>query len=636
MPDEGINYTDKTYDELVRRFNGIFRDAQEEIIKNLNEHTAKMIQADKEKRALVKAGEMTEAAYKSWLAGQMFTQRLWQDKLTSVASTLMQADKQCRDIVDGAKRAVFGENANYQYYLMEHKAGLDLGFTLYDSATVTRLFREQPELMPRKVIDGEKQEAWEQKKIANAITTGIILGESIPKIAERIARETAQANSSAVVRYARTTMTAAQNAGRLEAMEDALKMGIKTLKVWIAVLDDRTRDAHAELDGQTRDIKEPFESILGDIMYPGDPNADEANIWNCRCALGWDYKEYPNKEYLRLDNIDGEPIEYMTYNDWQKAKNPEAYEKRIEREKKLIEAREKAKAENAVKWTREEYEDAKAHKDEILKQEKEDIEKWFDAECDKLVDKYGGPFISQRIAVKKDDTLTEEEKGKKLEEIENKRQEYIKDREKLKEERDKKYQDAYDKRDYVFDLDYEYPKIETPFDAFSNAKEVNPNFDWVGGDFAYTHNCQRCAVAFEVRERGYDVVALGASSAGGYGAEAEIVHMFKEASRLEFDGRGHSNTEAVRNQMREWGDGSRAIITIRRDGGMTGHAFNAEYKDGTFFIIDSQLGACWDDKKNGAAIDGGCLEDQWTNHVTLYRTDNVRMRSVPDGWIEGR
>lgn len=334
MPDEGIRYTDKTYDDLVKRFTAIYRDAQKEITAMLDAHAKRLNEHDKEKRAQVKAGKLSEEQYKSWLTGQLFTEKRWQDQITSVCSTLMQADRQCRDIVEGAKRAVFGENATYQGYDMEHRAGMDLGFTVYDSATVTRLLREQPELMPRKFVDGVKQEAWERQKIANAITAGIIIGESIPDIASRIARETAIANDKVAIRYARTCMTEAQNAGRLEAMQDAEKMGIQTLKVWIATLDDRTRDAHAELDGQTRDIKEPFESILGDIMYPGDPNADEANVWNCRCALGWDYKEYPNKDYTRLDNINGEPIEYMTYNEWQKAKNPEAYEKRIEREQR--------------------------------------------------------------------------------------------------------------------------------------------------------------------------------------------------------------------------------------------------------------------------------------------------------------
>ena len=46
-----------------------------------------------------------------------------------------------------------------------------------------------------------------------------------------------------------------------------------------------TREEHLELDGQEREIDEPFENSLGEIMYPGDPDADPANVYNCRCTL---------------------------------------------------------------------------------------------------------------------------------------------------------------------------------------------------------------------------------------------------------------------------------------------------------------------------------------------------------------
>ena len=39
------------------------------------------------------------------------------------------------------------------------------------------------------------------------------------------------------------------------------------------------------LDGQLADVDKPFHSELGDIMYPGDPEADPANVYNCRCTL---------------------------------------------------------------------------------------------------------------------------------------------------------------------------------------------------------------------------------------------------------------------------------------------------------------------------------------------------------------
>lgn len=313
--DRGTEYTDRTYESIVERLTAIYRQAQREIVQKLDAHTKRMNAADIEKRAQLSDGKITKASYDAWLRGQVYAGKLWRDKVQSVTATLLHANRHANAIIEGERRAVFGENATFQAYAMEHAAGMDLSFTLYDSATVTRLIKEQPELLPRREIDAEKDEGWNQKKIANAVTQGIIQGESIPEIAARIARDTGHANNAAMTRYARTAMTGAQNAGRIEVMRESEDMGIKVKKLWIATLDDRTRDAHADLDGQTADVNEPFENALGPIMYPGDPNADDANIWNCRCTLGFEYAEYPSHG-MRRDNMTGELIEDMTYDEW--------------------------------------------------------------------------------------------------------------------------------------------------------------------------------------------------------------------------------------------------------------------------------------------------------------------------------
>ncbi|MGN9430655.1 phage minor head protein, partial [Enterococcus faecium] len=88
--------------------------------------------------------------------------------------------------------------------------------------------------------------------------------------AERIARtELHQARPAAV--HASATMTA-----------DA---GVPMVKVWSAAHDERTRVAHAEADGQTRPVDEPFE-VGGELLrYPGDQaNGSAKNTIQCRCT----------------------------------------------------------------------------------------------------------------------------------------------------------------------------------------------------------------------------------------------------------------------------------------------------------------------------------------------------------------
>jgi hypothetical protein len=55
-------------------------------------------------------------------------------------------------------------------------------------------------------------------------------------------------------------------------------------QVWVAVLDDHTREAHAEADGQEVGVGESF-NVGGEwLEYPGDPAGSDENIMFCRCA----------------------------------------------------------------------------------------------------------------------------------------------------------------------------------------------------------------------------------------------------------------------------------------------------------------------------------------------------------------
>ena len=320
MADAGTRYTDAAQAELERRFRAIYREAQEDIIKKLDAHTKRLNALDKIKRAQVKAGTLSQEEYRNWLNGQVFIGKQWKDKVDSVATSLLHANQQANDMIEGKKRAVFGENATFQAYSIEHDAGMDLSFGIYDSATVTRLIKEQPELLPRRVVNGVKDKAWNRTKIANAVTQGIIQGEGIPEIAQRIARQVGSDNMEAMTRYARTAMTGAQNAGRIEMLHEARAIGINVKKKWLATLDSRTRDAHRNLDGQVQEIDKPFKSDLGDIDYPGDFHAHPANVYNCRCTLIYEYPEYmPQNAQRRAyneDRTESTLIPDMTYREW--------------------------------------------------------------------------------------------------------------------------------------------------------------------------------------------------------------------------------------------------------------------------------------------------------------------------------
>jgi SPP1 gp7 family putative phage head morphogenesis protein len=131
------------------------------------------------------------------------------------------------------------------------------------------------------------------KKINSQVLQGIIQGESIPKIAKRIGN-VQEMNKDAAIRSARTIVTGAENKGRMDSYKRAEADGIILQKEWIATNDNRTRHAHSYLDGVVIDCDKPFETVLwlsknkrmpDKIMFPGDPSAHPANVYNCRCSM---------------------------------------------------------------------------------------------------------------------------------------------------------------------------------------------------------------------------------------------------------------------------------------------------------------------------------------------------------------
>lgn len=313
MADPGTLFTDRRQALIESRLRKVYGDAQKTLKRRLKEHTDKYKAKDKIKRQQVKDGTLTQGAYESWVQGQVFIGQQWKDKIESVNDTIRRANQTATDIVNGERRAVFGENVTYQAYQLEHDAGMNLSFNVYDSAAVTRLINERPELMKRRKIDGVEQRAWNKALISDTIAKAIITGESIDRIADEIAEKTALSNAKASVRYARTSMTAAQNAGRISMLHEAQDMGIKVKKVWLATLDSRTRDSHASIDGEVKEIDKEFSNGL---QYPGDPNGSAAEVWNCRCTLIYKYDEYPMQNVQRYDQENGELIENMTYKEW--------------------------------------------------------------------------------------------------------------------------------------------------------------------------------------------------------------------------------------------------------------------------------------------------------------------------------
>jgi SPP1 gp7 family putative phage head morphogenesis protein len=147
-------------------------------------------------------------------------------------------------------------------------------FKLVDAKTVTNLLKGEINLL--------KDERWNRQRLNAQVLQGLLRGESMDKIAKRLA-PMIDGNRAAAVRNARTAVTYAENQGRLDSMEAAEEeCGLVYKKQWVATHDSRTRDSHLEVDGEAVFLDEYFSNGL---MCPADPMGDPEEVYNCRCTM---------------------------------------------------------------------------------------------------------------------------------------------------------------------------------------------------------------------------------------------------------------------------------------------------------------------------------------------------------------
>lgn len=119
-----------------------------------------------------------------------------------------------------------------------------------------------------------------KKTITQEISRGIASGLPYSDIARNINNVSSSGLYNAK-RIARTEGHRIQQTSSRDAQYAAKKKGCDVVKQWDASLDGRTRDSHARVDGEIRELDEKFSNGL---MFPGDPSGSAAEVINCRCT----------------------------------------------------------------------------------------------------------------------------------------------------------------------------------------------------------------------------------------------------------------------------------------------------------------------------------------------------------------
>lgn len=314
--DFGHKYTDEELKRLERKFKKVYKQAEKEASEKLQTHLQKFADKDAVMRARLASGEVTAKQYKDWRAMQMMTGKRWEDIRDDIANRYANARKEALIATNASLVDVFAENVNYSTYTLESFTGVNTSFALYNRTTVGRLVRDNPNLLPLKEVDGKnfttKVVRWNQQKVSSAVAQGILIGEGSKKIAKRLRQVTGMNYRSAVLN-ARTALTAAECAGKLESYRRGAEYGIDTKKQWIATHDGRTRHTHRQVDRQVVPLNETFGN---GCEYPADPLAEPAETYNCRCSM------IPVVDGQALDMSQSNTATGQTYEEW---KNDRAF-----------------------------------------------------------------------------------------------------------------------------------------------------------------------------------------------------------------------------------------------------------------------------------------------------------------------
>lgn len=185
----------------------------------------------------------------------------------------------------------------------------------------------------------------------------------------------------------------------------------------------------------------------------------------------------------------------------------------------------------------------------------------------------------------------------------------------------------------------EFSKKEKELTPEKDRALVNARYDGIRA--GYSTNCSNCTLAYEMRRRGFDVIARPL-----WGGRTEYdIHKFfgnpkvhklgDPSTRTTRSGKefpmvdARSMLETMTAKLAKDPDGSRGAVTYKHRDSMSGHILNYEKKDGQIKFVDAQNS--WRTTKAGA------LNSAEWGSVTFFRTDNAAIdMSLAHNAVEDR
>lgn len=328
MADTAHYQTDLKLEEMEKRLSAIYSRAEKTVQKKMADYAKSIDEKSAELLQAYKDAETEDEKRKAKKAYIRFYRQVVRSKefvslSANVADDLYKANVEASAYINSQTPSIYA--LNYNYINAEMAKDID-GFTPQE---VTDTEAEKYSGYTKQTVDKKKDTAWNKDNLKKSVIAGSLLLLGAYAIMKRSANSTVEKNRNSASMHNIGMGTDAENKARLDGMYRAEDMGNSVTKIWISTLDNRTRDAHADRDGEEIALDDEFAQGL---TRPRDPNGAPEEICNCRCSLKYGVGQSKGKtRSSRLGTVTGsykkpssfkgttsQEIANMTYGEWMK------------------------------------------------------------------------------------------------------------------------------------------------------------------------------------------------------------------------------------------------------------------------------------------------------------------------------
>ena len=329
MADKAHSKTDLKLEEMEKHLSAIYSASQRKIqskmlefAKSIEPETSELLKAIKKAKTEEEKSK-AKKAYLQYFKKEVVKSKAFKDLSAEITLDLFNTNTQASAYINSQTPEIYALNYNW----INEQLTKDIPD--FVAQEITPKEADEYGDLTKQTVSKAKDTKWNENNIKKSVIVGASLLLGANAIMKRSAKLTIEKNRNSASMHNSGMGTDAENKARLDGMYRAEDMGNEMTKVWIATLDNRTRDTHAMLDGASVPLDDVFDNGL---ERPRDPNGEPAEICNCRCSLKYGVGQTMSKtRSARYGDVSGsykksssfkdthsEEIANMSYGEWMK------------------------------------------------------------------------------------------------------------------------------------------------------------------------------------------------------------------------------------------------------------------------------------------------------------------------------